>query len=52
MRVLAIPALIAGASTVGLVVALLGDGWHDLLAWITLAVPVAAVAWAMVARRA
>ena len=46
----ALPALIAAASAIGLVVALAGDGWHDAVAWIGLAVPLAATAWAMRAR--
>jgi hypothetical protein len=36
---------------VGLVSALTGDGWRDGLSWLALAAPVAALAWAMRARR-
>jgi hypothetical protein len=36
---------------VGLVSALTGDGWRDGLSWLALAAPVAAVIWAMRARR-
>lgn len=36
---------------VGLVSALTGDGWRDALSWLALAAPVAALAWAMRARR-
>jgi len=36
---------------VGLVSALTGDGWRDGLSWLALAAPVAAVVWAMRARR-
>ncbi|MFV3129330.1 hypothetical protein [Niveispirillum sp. KHB5.9] len=49
--VFAAPIIIAILSTVGLVVALAGDGWHDILSWLTLGVPVAAIVWAMKARR-
>jgi hypothetical protein len=43
----AIPALIAILSLVGLVAALTGDGMRDAASWLALAVPIAAVAWAM-----
>ena len=36
---------------VGLVSALTGDGWRDGLSWLALAAPVAALVWAMRARR-
>ena len=36
---------------VGLVSALTGDGWRDGLSWLALAAPVAALIWAMRARR-
>lgn len=49
--VFALPALIATAGVIGLVSALIGDGWHDGLAWLGLAAPVAAVLWARAARR-
>lgn len=45
------PIAIAASSLVGLTTALLGDGWHDIVAWLALAVPVGAVAWAMLVRR-
>ena len=45
------PIAIAVLSSVALVAALTGDGWHDWLSWAALAVPVLAVAWAMRARR-
>lgn len=47
----ALPILIGLLSVVGLVSALTGDGLPDIIAWITLAVPVAAVGWAMRMRR-
>lgn len=50
-RIFALPAAIAAISIVGLVSALTGDGARDAVSWIALAVPVAAVAWAMVRRR-
>lgn len=50
-RTFAIPAVIAIASLIGLFVALLGDGTFDLASWLTLALPVAAIFWAMTARR-
>ncbi|MGY3608723.1 MULTISPECIES: hypothetical protein [unclassified Bradyrhizobium] len=34
------PLLVAVVSTLGLVGALVGDGWWDALSWVTLAVPV------------
>lgn len=46
-----IPLAIALFSLAGLVAALTGDGVRDMLSWAALAVPVAAVAWAMRARR-
>ena len=49
--VFAVPAVIAAVGMVGLVSALTGDGWRDGLAWLGLAVPVAAVLWARAARR-
>lgn len=50
-HIFAIPLLIALVSVAGLIVALTGDGLRDILSWIALAVPVAAVVWAMKARR-
>ncbi len=46
----AAPAIIGAASLIGLVAALMGDGWMDALSWLGLGAPVVAVAWA-VARR-
>jgi hypothetical protein len=43
----AVPTLIALATVFGLVLALTGGGWRDAAAWIALAIPVAAVGWAM-----
>jgi len=49
--VFALPLLIAALSVIGLISALTGDGWRDIVSWVGLAVPVIAVAWAMKARR-
>jgi hypothetical protein len=46
-----LPVLIALASTIGLVSALTVDGWRDALAWIGLAIPIAAVLWARTVQR-
>lgn len=40
-----IPVLVAAATTVGLVAALVGDGWHDSVSWAALAVPVGLIIW-------
>ena len=50
-QIFALPLLAAIASLVGLVAALLGDGWLNLLAWLGLAVPVWLVGRAMVSHR-
>lgn len=50
-RIFAAPLVIALLSLVGLIVALTGDGFRDALAWVGLAVPVAAILWAHHARR-
>lgn len=47
----AVPLMIALVSIVGLVSALVGDGVRDWISWIALAVPVAVVVWARMARR-
>ncbi|WP_085217519.1 hypothetical protein [Allosphingosinicella indica] len=49
--IFALPLAIALFSIVGLVSALTGDGFRDALSWAALGVPVAAVGWAMKARR-
>lgn len=51
LRTFLAPLVIALASAVGLVAALTGDGFADWISWLTLAAPLAAVAWAR-ARRA
>ncbi len=50
-KIFGLPLLIALLTFVGLVSALTGDGLRDALSWVALAVPVAAVAWAVRARR-
>jgi len=45
------PLVIFAIGIAGLVIALTGDGWHDVAAWAALAAPIAAVIWAMRARR-
>lgn len=45
------PLLLALASIIGLVAALIGDGVHDVVSWAALAMPVAAIGWAWFARR-
>jgi hypothetical protein len=45
------PILIAVASLIGLISALTGDGWRDAIAWVALAIPIAAVVWARIVQR-
>ncbi len=45
------PLAIFVAGLAGLVIALTGDGWRDAASWAALAAPVAALLWAMAARR-
>jgi len=39
------PLLIAAITSVGLIAALVGDGWHDAVSWAGLGVPVVLIAW-------
>jgi hypothetical protein len=39
--------MLALLSLMGLIVALTGDGWRDLLSWAVLSVPLAAILWAV-----
>jgi hypothetical protein len=48
----AIPIILALLSLTGLVAALTGDGWRDVLSWIALGIPVLAIVWAMRVQRA
>ncbi|KHL25987.1 membrane protein [Croceibacterium mercuriale] len=52
LAVFRVPLLLATCSLVGLVSALTGDGWRDMVAWIGLAVPVLAVSLALRQRHA
>ena len=47
----ALPVIIALASLVGLVAALTGDGPGDVIAWLTLSLPLIAIVWARARRR-
>jgi hypothetical protein len=47
----AIPTVIAALTVAGLVLALTGDGAPDILSWIALALPIAALGWAWGRRR-
>jgi hypothetical protein len=38
-QIFAVPLLVAVVSSVGLVSALVGDGWWDVLSWLTLGLP-------------
>jgi hypothetical protein len=51
LRTFGAPAVIALATLAGLVAALVGDGPYDITSWLGLAVPLAAIAWAMLRRR-
>lgn len=44
-RVFRLPVLLAIATAVGLLSALLGDGFWDWLSWLALSAPVAVIAW-------
>lgn len=48
--IFAMPLAIAILSSVGLVSALMGDGWRDMISWLGLAMPILIVGWAMKAR--
>ncbi len=50
-RVFGVPLLLAVATVIGLVSALLADGIWDALSWITLALPMVVAAWAIWLRR-
>lgn len=39
------PTLIAVITLVGLIAALVGDGWHDAVSWGALGVPVSLITW-------
>lgn len=50
-RIFAVPLLVGLLTFLGLVTALTGDGVRDLLSWVALGFPVAAVLWALRTRR-
>src|SRR5690606_2510118 len=39
------PIMLVLISLVGLIAALIGDGWHDALSWAALTLPVAVIVW-------
>jgi uncharacterized membrane protein YhaH (DUF805 family) len=43
-QVFGMPYILALVSAVGLLAALIGDGWYDAISWITLVVPVVVIA--------
>jgi len=47
-----LPLLIGAASLAALVIALMGDGWHDMLSWAGLALPVIAIGYGLTRRSA
>lgn len=51
-RIFRVPTIIGIATTAALLVALLGDGWHDMLAWVGLALPMAAIGYGLARRNA
>lgn len=46
-KIFRLPLAIGLVSLVGLIAALTGDGWLDVLSWLTLAVPPLVVLWAI-----
>jgi hypothetical protein len=50
-RTLLAPAWLAATSLCGLVLALLDDGWFDVVGWIAAGTPIVVIAWALAARR-
>ena len=46
----ALPLGLALVSLVGLVLALTGEGWRDLVSWLALSAPILAVIWAFARR--
>ena len=45
LSVFRIPVMLAAVTVVGLVAALLGDDWLDVLSWVGLGIPVLACLW-------
>ena len=50
-RIYAIPAVLAAVSLVGLISALVGDGFADLVSWLALGAVIGTIVWAWIARR-
>lgn len=50
-EIFVMPLLLAVVTIVGLVAALLGDGWLDALSWTGLAIPALVIPWAFLLRR-
>lgn len=51
-QIFTVPLLIAVISTIGLISALVGDGWYDAVSWLTLGAPVALYLMYYVLRKA
>ncbi|MEQ8267488.1 MAG: hypothetical protein RH982_09845 [Parvibaculum sp.] len=51
-EIFAVPLLLAVFTIVGLVAALIGDGWLNVASWAGLLVPALAILWALIWRRA
>ena len=51
-QIFTVPLLIAVISTIGLISALVGDGWYDTVSWLTLGAPVALYLMYYVLRKA
>ena len=50
-QIFAAPILIGVLSIVGLLAALIGDGWWDVVSWLTLTVPVLLYAYFLMRRK-
>ena len=50
-HIFGVPTVLAIISLVGLIAALVGDGWLDFLSWATLGIPIAVMFWAYGRRR-
>lgn len=49
-RIFRLPVVIGLASLAALIIALMGEGWHDMVSWVGLALPVAAVGYGILRR--
>lgn len=50
INIFIIPVIIGILTSTGLIVALIGDGFPDRIAWLILSVPILAVVWAITYR--